>query len=195
MALPLVRLKNEDGTYADVIGIRGQSAYQVAVENGFVGTEQEWLDSLQGPAGPQGPQGPKGADGTMSFEDLTPEQKESLKGDKGDIGPQGPKGDKGDTGDIGPKGDKGEQGIQGEQGIKGDKGEKGFSPIVTVQNQTDGSYKLTVTDATHSDSVEIRNGAKGDTPVRGIDYWTAADQETIINEVLTALPAAESVSV
>lgn len=51
MALPLVRLKNEDGTYADVIGIRGQSAYQVAVSNGFEGTEQEWLDSLQGPPG------------------------------------------------------------------------------------------------------------------------------------------------
>lgn len=26
----------------------GKSAYQIAVENGFVGTEQEWLDSLKG---------------------------------------------------------------------------------------------------------------------------------------------------
>jgi len=26
--------------------IKGDSAYQVAVKNGFVGTEQEWLDSL-----------------------------------------------------------------------------------------------------------------------------------------------------
>lgn len=51
MALPLVRLKNDDGTYADVIGIRGQSAYQVAVNNGFEGTEEEWLKSLQGPPG------------------------------------------------------------------------------------------------------------------------------------------------
>jgi len=26
--------------------VQGLSAYQVAVKNGFVGTEQEWLDSL-----------------------------------------------------------------------------------------------------------------------------------------------------
>lgn len=28
------------------VGPAGQSAYQVAVANGFVGTEQQWLDSL-----------------------------------------------------------------------------------------------------------------------------------------------------
>ena len=47
-------------------GAGGESAYQIAVDNGFVGTEQEWLASLvgpQGPTGPQGPQGPAGADG------------------------------------------------------------------------------------------------------------------------------------
>lgn len=27
-------------------GLQGKSAYQVALDNGFVGTEQEWLDSL-----------------------------------------------------------------------------------------------------------------------------------------------------
>lgn len=32
-------------------GDPGKSAYEVAVDNGFVGTEQEWLDSLEGPAG------------------------------------------------------------------------------------------------------------------------------------------------
>jgi len=30
------------------LGQQGLSAYQIAVANGFVGTEQEWLDSLQG---------------------------------------------------------------------------------------------------------------------------------------------------
>ena len=34
-----------------VQGARGKSAYEVAVDNGFVGTEQEWLDSLQGGGG------------------------------------------------------------------------------------------------------------------------------------------------
>lgn len=33
------------------------SAYEVAVRNGFIGNEQEWLNSLIGPTGPQGDQG------------------------------------------------------------------------------------------------------------------------------------------
>lgn len=35
----------------------GRSAYQVAVDGGFEGTEEEWLASLVGPIGPQGPTG------------------------------------------------------------------------------------------------------------------------------------------
>lgn len=38
-------------------------------------------------------------------------------------------------------------------------------------------------------------GNDGNTPVRGTDYWTSADQTAIVNAVLAALPAAESVSV
>lgn len=37
-------------------------------------------------------------------------------------------------------------------------------------------------------------GADGYTPVRGTDYWTAADQQAIVDAVLAALPAAEGVS-
>ena len=55
-------------------GDRGYSAYEIAVQQGFKGGVDEWLESL------------KGADGTMVFEDLTPAQKASLKGDKGDTG-------------------------------------------------------------------------------------------------------------
>lgn len=32
-------------------GEPGASAYDIAVQNGFVGTEQEWLDSLSGGTG------------------------------------------------------------------------------------------------------------------------------------------------
>lgn len=42
-------------------GADGASAYAVAVANGFIGTEPEWLESL---IGPQGDEGPPGADGT-----------------------------------------------------------------------------------------------------------------------------------
>ncbi|USH45858.1 hypothetical protein SEA_VIEENROSE_23 [Streptomyces phage VieEnRose] len=38
-------------------GADGASAYEVAVAEGFVGTEAEWLASLVGPEGPQGPAG------------------------------------------------------------------------------------------------------------------------------------------
>ena len=28
-------------------GLSGKSAYQIALDNGFIGTEQDWLDSLE----------------------------------------------------------------------------------------------------------------------------------------------------
>lgn len=37
------------------IGPEGKSAYQVAVQNGFTGTEEEWLQSLKGEKGDPGP--------------------------------------------------------------------------------------------------------------------------------------------
>lgn len=44
-------------------GPAGASAYQVAVANGFVGTEAAWLASLQGAPGSDGVDGAPGADG------------------------------------------------------------------------------------------------------------------------------------
>ena len=109
----------------------GYSAYEVAVNNGYVGTEAEWLASLHGR---------DGIDGTVAFDELTPEQIASLKGEKGEkgdrgetgpqgergeVGPQGPIGETGPIGPQGPKGERGEQGPQGEIGPKGDKGDVG----------------------------------------------------------------------
>ena len=34
-------------------------------------------------------------------------------------------------------------------------------------------------------------GDKGDTPQKGTDYWTAADQQSIVDDVLAALPTWE----
>lgn len=72
-------------------GADGKSAYQCALDEGFVGTEEEWLASLVGPKGDTGDTGATGPQGP--------------KGDTGDTGPQGPKGDKGDTGPQGPAGE------------------------------------------------------------------------------------------
>lgn len=45
-------------------GDPGDSAYQVALTNGFEGSEEEWLASLKGPKGDTGATGPKGDPGT-----------------------------------------------------------------------------------------------------------------------------------
>ena len=112
-----------------------------------------------GPQGPVGPEGPKGADGTMTFEDLTPEQKASLKGDKGD---------KGDTGAAGPQGEPGPKGDKGDPGPQGPKGDTG------------------ATGAQGPQGLQGEPGTNGTTPVKGVDYWTAADQTSIINQLKTA---------
>lgn len=86
-------------------GGAGRSAYEIALDNGFVGTEAQWLASLKGEKGDTGPAstvpGPKGDTGAAS---TVP----GPKGDTGDTGPAstvpGPKGDKGDKGDTGPAG-------------------------------------------------------------------------------------------
>ena len=52
-------------------GTPGPSAYQVAVENGFIGTETQWLESLQGLTGIPGPTGPQGIAGTNGNDGAT----------------------------------------------------------------------------------------------------------------------------
>ena len=75
-------------------GDPGKSSYQVAVDNGFKGTEQEWLASLKGAKGDKGDPGQNGQDGAT--------------GPAGPTGPIGPIGPKGATG---PKGDPGRDGF------------------------------------------------------------------------------------
>ena len=96
----------------------------------------------------------------------------------------GIKGDKGDPGEPGPKGDPGRDGksaydISVENGFVGTESEwleslKGADGA----NGTDGKDGL--------------KGADGYTPVKGTDYWTADDKTEIVNDVLEALPKAES---
>jgi hypothetical protein len=52
-------------------GAQGESAYQIAVANGFIGTEPQWLASLVGATGATGPQGPAGMNGTGSVVSVT----------------------------------------------------------------------------------------------------------------------------
>lgn len=43
----VLKIKNAKGEWVAVPAIQGESAYDIAVRNGFVGTEKEWLDSLK----------------------------------------------------------------------------------------------------------------------------------------------------
>lgn len=59
----LVDIKGDQGDKGDdgIKGDDGDSAYEIAVANGFVGTEQDWLESLVGPQGEDGPPGASSA--------------------------------------------------------------------------------------------------------------------------------------
>lgn len=85
-----VKQAKEAGTFD------GQSAYALAVQLGYTGSEAAWIASLKG-----------------------------AKGDKGDTGAQGPKGETGATGPQGPQGPTGPQGSTGARGPTGPQGPQG----------------------------------------------------------------------
>ncbi|MET9555080.1 hypothetical protein [Streptomyces sp. NPDC006645] len=92
-----------DPTTPTYVAVRGDSAYEVAVEQGFAGTVEQWLASLVGPQGVQGEeglQGEQGLEGESAYEVAveagfvgTVEQwLASLVGPTGATGDQGPAG-------------------------------------------------------------------------------------------------------
>lgn len=104
-------------------GIQGLSAYQIAVQHGFEGTEAEWLISLKGEKGETGPKGDKGNTGEKG--DTGERGPQGLQGERGLQGIQGEQGEQGIQGPVGPKGEKGDQGERGPQGPQGQIGPQG----------------------------------------------------------------------
>jgi hypothetical protein len=98
------------------------------------------------------------------------------------------------------KGEKGDKGDKGDS-IKGDKGDTGAAGVsvssvkqTTTSSADGGSNVVTVTLSNGATSTfTVKNGSKGSsgtngkTPVRGTDYWTDADQEAIVQQVIAAL--------
>ena len=104
------------------------------------------------------------ADGTLSWTNdggKTNPASVNIKGPQGVQGPQGKPGVKGETGAAGAAGAIGPEGPQGPMGEQGPQGEPGATGP---------------------------QGPAGHTPVKGTDYWTAADQTSMVNDVLAALP-------
>lgn len=87
--------------------------------------------------------------------------------------------------------------------IKGPKGDAGYTPVkgkdyvdgtsvtvasVSTSSEDGGSNVVTFSDGT---SVTVKNGSKGtkgDTPVKGTDYFTEADKAEMVDAVVAALP-------
>ena len=169
-------------------GTDGKSAYQIAVEQGYQGSESDWLSSLKGDKGEKGNTGAKGnpgQDGTdgksayaiaveHGYEDSEEKWLLSLKGEKGDTGERG---EKGNTGDRGLQGVPGEKGEKGDAGVAGKDGTDGFSPIANVVKN--GSViTITITDKNGTTTVTLTEGAAADlTPYAKVTYVDEKVQE------------------
>lgn len=127
--------------------IHGKSAYEIAVANGFDGTEEEWLASLRGS---------KIVSTEYMGEDENGNNIYKQTFDNGHtntfVAPKGAKGDKGDTGETGEKGDTGApftsdkfteeewaslKGEKGDKGDTGEQGEKGDSYVLTSADKSE----------------------------------------------------------
>ena len=129
-------------------GADGASAYEIAVENGYTGTEAEWLTSLKGQKGERGE-----------------------KGEKGDPGEQGLQGVPGEKGDHGEPGKDGTNGTDGKNGVDGS---DGYSPTATV-TETDTGATITITDKNGTTTATIKNGTSGETASWG-DYTPGCEE-------------------
>lgn len=129
-------------------GADGASAYEIAVENGYTGTEAEWLTSLKGQKGERGE-----------------------KGEKGDTGEQGLQGIQGEKGE---KGDTGAAGKDGMNGTDGRDGANGFSPTVIVTETSTGAT-ITATDKNGTTTATIKNGTSGEAASWG-DYTPGCEE-------------------
>jgi hypothetical protein len=52
--VPILKIKDNKGNTIPIPAIqgsRGKSAYEIAIDHGFEGTEEEWLESLRGERG------------------------------------------------------------------------------------------------------------------------------------------------
>lgn len=113
-----------------VTGPQGLSAYEVAVANGFTGTEAEWLVANQGftgATGVMGPTGPTGPSGATAYEQALANGfsgpiEDWIDSLHGATGPQGTTGPTGVQGLTGVRGFTGATGLQGTTGPTGPMG-------------------------------------------------------------------------
>ncbi|MCM1973760.1 MULTISPECIES: collagen-like protein [Streptomyces] len=111
-AVDLADIAPTDPTTPNYVAVRGDSAYEVAVEAGFVGTVEQWLASLIGPRGDTGATGQTGPAGDDAYEVAVAA---GFVGDRAAwlASLVGPRGATGETGEQGPPGTNGADGAPG----------------------------------------------------------------------------------
>jgi hypothetical protein len=154
-------------------GANGQSAYDLWLAQGNTGTQQDFLNSLQGTTGAQGPIGLTGAAGATGA--TGPQGATGLTGATGATGPQGPTGLTGATGATGPQGTTGLTGATGATGPQGATGLTGATGATGPQGPTG----LTgATGATGPQGPTGLTGATGATGPQGATGLTGATGAT-----------------
>lgn len=171
-------------------GVDGKSAYEIAVDNGYTGTEQAWLASLKGDKGDTGEPGAAGEKGEP--------------GEKGDTGAAGKDGRDGTDGAAGRDGANGAsayeiavqhgysgtetawlESLHGADGAKGDtgaSGKDGFSPSAKVE-KSGSVVTITITDANGTTIATLTEGAAVDlTP-----YAKTAEVDEKVQELSDSL--------
>ena len=178
-------------TAGDAYGVGTAEPYDIYI---YDGVTSAWVNNgpLQGAKGEKGDKGDTGAQGepgkdgrpgaagAPGTDGITPtigangnwflgstdtgKPSRGVKGEQGAQGPQGEPGVKGETGAAGAPGPEGPQGPKGEQGPQGEPGATG------------------------------PQGPAGHTPVKGTDYFTAADKSEIAQAAaeLVSVPSASS---
>ena len=141
-------------------GADGKSAYEIALQNGFTGTEADWLTSLKGQKGDTGAKGERGEKGEP--------------GEKGERGEKGDPGEKGEKGDAGTPGKDGVNGKDGTNGGDGKDGADGYSPTATV-TETDAGAVISITDKNGTTTATVKNGTNGDAASWG-DYTPGCEE-------------------
>lgn len=158
-------------------GVDGKSAYQIAVDNGYPGTEQAWLASLKGEKGDTGTAGKDGRDGTdgaAGRDGVNGASAYEIAVQHGYSGSEtawleslhGADGAKGDTGAAGAKGEKGDKGDPGKDGTDVDLTPYAKKTDLTAYLPKDGTAKKAEAFANgkirtaycHNDDVSYSNG-------------------------------------
>ncbi len=147
-------------------GADGKSAFEIAVENGFIGTEAEWLESLKGKDGKDGVDGKNGQDGKDGIDGKSAYEIAIANGYFGTESEwlESLKGKNGIDGQPGKDGIDGTNGQDGKDGIDGTPGTDGKSAyIIAVE------HGFTGTETEWLESLKGKDGTDGQPGKDGVD--------------------------